>query len=73
MALGEHLARLLCNSDECGPAAELFEFGCSYVCASGPQTTQDVSDSVLHITPIWHLHSPAFRRPTETRISGLGH
>lgn len=37
MALGEHLARLLCNSDECGPAAELFEFGCSYICAGGAQ------------------------------------
>lgn len=37
MALGEHLARLLCNSDERGSAAKLFEFGRSYICAGGAQ------------------------------------
>lgn len=68
MALGEHLARLLRNSDERGPAAELFEFGCSYICACRTQATQDVSDGVLHITFIRHLHGPALRRPTETKI-----
>lgn len=68
MALGEHLARLLCNSDKCGPAAELFEFGCSYICASGAQTTHDVSDGVLHVTFIRDLHGPALGRPAETKI-----
>lgn len=72
MALGEHLAQLLCNPDERGPAAELFEFGCSYICARGAQATQDVSDGVLHVTFIRHLHCPAFRCPTETK-SGSGH
>lgn len=66
MALDEHLARLLGNSDERGPAAELFEFGCSYICAGGAQAAQDVLDGVLYVTSIRHLHSPALRRPTET-------
>ncbi len=35
--LGEHLARLLCDSDEGCPAAQFFEFGSSYICAGGPQ------------------------------------
>lgn len=67
MALGKHLAQLLCNPDERGPAAEFFQFGCSNVCACGAQATQDVSDGVLYITFIRHLHGPAFRRPTETK------
>lgn len=68
IALGEHLARLLCNSDERGPAAELFEFSCSHVCAGGAQTTQDVFDGVLSITFIGDLHGPSLRGSAETKI-----
>lgn len=66
VGLGEHLAGLLCDSDEGGPATELLQFGCAYVSAGGAHTTQDISDGVLHIALIGHLHRPALRCPAHT-------
>jgi len=59
VGLGEHLAGLLCDSDEGCPAAQFFEFGSSYICACGPQTTHDVPDGVFDVTFVGHLDCPA--------------
>lgn len=64
--LGEHVARLLCDSDEGRPAAQFFEFGSSYICAGGAQAAQDVPDGVFHVTFVGHLDRPALRCPEIT-------
>lgn len=61
--LGEHLAGLLRDADEGGPPAQLFELGGAHVCAGGAEAAQHVTDGVLHVASVGHLHGPPLRRP----------
>lgn len=59
--LSEHLAGLLCDADEGGSPAQLFELGSAHVGAGGAEAPQHVSDGVLHISSIGNLHCPPLR------------
>lgn len=54
--LGEHLTRLLCDTDEGGSLAQLFEFGGAHVGAGGSDAPQHIADGVLHISSVGNLH-----------------
>lgn len=59
----EHLAGLLCDTNEGGSPAQLFELGGAHIGAGGAKAPQHISDSVLHISSIGNLHCPPLRRP----------
>lgn len=61
--LSEHVAGLLCDADEGGPPAQLFELGGAHVGAGGAEAAQHVADGVLHVPPIGDLHCPTLGRP----------
>jgi len=69
--VSEHLAGLLCDTNEGGPPAQLFELRGAHVCAGGAEASQHVTDGVLHISSIGNLHGPTLRRP-ESREEEVG-
>lgn len=54
--LSEHLAGLLCDTDESGSLAQLFKLGCTHISAGGAQPPQHVPNGVLHISSVGNLH-----------------
>lgn len=67
----EHLARLLCDANEGGSPAQLFELSGAHVGAGGAEAPQHVTDGVLHVSSIGNLHRPSLRRP-ESREEKVG-
>lgn len=61
MYLSEHVTGLLCDPDEGGPSAELFELSGAHIGACGPKTSENIMDSVVHISSVRDLHRPPFR------------
>lgn len=61
--LSEHLAGLLCDPDEGGSPAQLFQLGGAHVGAGGAEPPQHIPDGVLHISSVGNFHCPPLRRP----------
>lgn len=56
--LSEHIARLLCDTDKGGSAAQLFEFGGTHIGAGGAQAPQHIPDGIFHISFVGNLDRP---------------
>lgn len=65
------MAGLLCDTNEGGSPAQLFQLGSTHVGAGGAETPQHVEDGVVHISSVGNLHCPALRRPEWSRERGI--
>lgn len=52
------MARLLCDTDKGGSAAQLFEFGGTHIGAGGAESPQHIPDGIFHISFVGNLDRP---------------